>query len=202
MIIISTNKSFEDYHIQLRTPGCAKNIQETINWHWSIFGTVSCIDRFTAHFWKCKSLFHEITEASAIYHACILWSPAICPDLGTLIWPKTYKYIVKYCLHHVGSIIIIKFKTTALSSAGTNLFPCKWLAWLMSLRHFMFFKDHGHNWQFSGTDLLPCDWVACLQPPQAPAYTNLRHTGWWVTDQQLNKKKSQREPKANLKTEA
>ena len=32
----------------------------------------------------------------------------------------------------------------------------------------------------SGTDLLPCDWVACLQPPQAPAFTNLRHTGWWV----------------------
>ena len=54
MIIISINKSFEDYHIQLRTPGCAKNIQETINWHWSIFGTVSCIDRFTAHFWKVQ----------------------------------------------------------------------------------------------------------------------------------------------------
>ena len=30
-----------------------------------------------------------------------------------------------------------------------------------------------------GTELLPCDWVACLQPPQAPAYTHLRHTGWW-----------------------
>ena len=36
------------------------------------------------------------------------------------------------------------------------------------------------QWWLSGTDLLPCDWVACLQPPQAPAFTNLRHTGWWV----------------------
>ena len=36
------------------------------------------------------------------------------------------------------------------------------------------------KWWPSGTDLLPCDWVACLQPPQAPAFTNLRHTGWWV----------------------
>ena len=34
-----------------------------------------------------------------------------------------------------------------------------------------------HNLQ--GTELLPCDWVACLQPPQAPPYTHLRHTGWW-----------------------
>ena len=29
-----------------------------------------------------------------------------------------------------------------------------------------------------GTELLPCDWVACLQPPQPPAYTHLRRTGW------------------------
>ena len=36
---------------------------------------------------------------------------------------------------------------------------------------------HLHHLQ--GTELLPCDWVACLQPPQAPAYTHLRHTGWW-----------------------
>ena len=36
-----------------------------------------------------------------------------------------------------------------------------------------------HLDHLQGTELLPCDWVACLQPPQAPAYTHLRHTGWW-----------------------
>ena len=39
--------------------------------------------------------------------------------------------------------------------------------------------NSSHLDHLQGTELLPCDWVACLQPPQAPAYTHLRHTGWW-----------------------
>ena len=120
------------------------------------------------------SLFHEITEVGAIYHTRILWRPLICEDSTTVISTKIKAYesshfdnlqFINECLGGAHKVHLEHslLHDSVTSRSKTNVLDV----------------NSSHLDHLQGTELLPCDWVACLQPPQAPAYTHLRHTGWW-----------------------